>query len=166
MFNTTCIAEAPSLPATELENKCYLGMFANCVALTAILDLPANELKRCCYRNMFRNCTALTGVQLLASELSAGCYANMFNGCTNLNYIKVNFTQWKDISNNPTTCWLNGTASLGTFQKPYNLETIIGENNIPQNWEIVDVGEPPTPPIEPEPVDPEPTDPENPEIGG
>lgn len=166
MFNTTYIVEAPALPATELENKCYLGMFANCVALTAIPDLPANELKRCCYRNMFRNCTTLIGVQLLAPELFAGCYANMFNGCTNLNYIKVNFTQWKDISNNPTTCWLNGTSSLGTFQKPYNLEMIRGENNIPQNWEIVDVGEPPTPPIEPEPVDPEPTDPENPEIGG
>lgn len=156
MFNTTCITEAPALPASTIAVKCYLGMFANCSVLSTVPQLPATEMMRCCYRNMFKNCIALTAApELPAPELFPGCYANMFNGCKNLNYIKVNFTEWLDVSNNPTTCWLNDTATSGTFQKPYNLELTRGVNNIPQNWEIVDFNEPQP---EPDPIEPDPGD--------
>ena len=75
------------LPATELSDYCYGGMFYNCVNLTTVPELPATELSEGCYYNMFSLCNSLTRVQkiLPATTLTKGYeYTNMFASCKSL----------------------------------------------------------------------------------
>lgn len=75
------------LPATELSDYCYGGMFYNCVNLTTVPELPATELSEGCYYNMFALCNSLTRVQkiLPATKLTKGYeYTNMFACCKSL----------------------------------------------------------------------------------
>lgn len=62
------LTSAPKLPATELEEKCYLWMFQNCTSLTQAPLLPAEELKAHCYTYMFMGCKSLTSVTMLAKS--------------------------------------------------------------------------------------------------
>ncbi|MCR4853834.1 MAG: InlB B-repeat-containing protein, partial [Prevotella sp.] len=48
------------LPATELKEYCYYGMFSGCTSLTKAPKLPATTLAVACYANMFSGCTSLT----------------------------------------------------------------------------------------------------------
>jgi hypothetical protein len=74
------------LPATELAESCYAGMFYNCSSLTAApATLPATTLADNCYDSMFLGCTSLTTAPVLpATTLTEGCYYWMFLGCTSL----------------------------------------------------------------------------------
>ncbi len=73
MFNgCTALATVPSiLPATELEEQCYFGMFKGCSSLTTAPELPAPTLKKYCYSTMFQDCTSLASVTMLAADISA-----------------------------------------------------------------------------------------------
>lgn len=78
-------AENLSLPATTLDNACYLGMFSGCTSLTTAPELPATTLAIRCYRDMFRDCTSLISIpKLPATTLAEYCYNCMFWGCTSL----------------------------------------------------------------------------------
>ena len=83
MFKNTALVTAPELPATELAESCYVGMFENCKSLKyAPKNLPVTTLAVECYFNMFRNCTALVvAPELPATTLADNCYYGMFNGC-------------------------------------------------------------------------------------
>jgi len=63
----------------------------------------------------------------------------MFYNCSNLNYIKCLAISGIN-SNNSTTDWVSGVASSGTFIKVPNATWPIGNNGIPTNWEIQDIG--------------------------
>lgn len=95
------------LPATQLTDYCYAGMFSNCKSLTEAPALPATQLEKQCYREMFINCTNLNKVTTYANDISA------------------------------TYClflWLSGVSSNGDF---YNLGTATypsGASGIPEGW--------------------------------
>lgn len=74
------------LPATNLTNYCYAGLFENARYFVAAPSvLPATTLTEGCYSNMFYGCTLLTTSPIInASTLATSCYANMFYQCINL----------------------------------------------------------------------------------
>ena len=81
----TSLATAPSLPATILVDGCYSGMFSVCTSLTTAPSLPVTTLEERCYQYMFFGCTSLiTAPSLPATTLASYCYNYMFYGCTNL----------------------------------------------------------------------------------
>ena len=81
----TVLTSAPELPAKELTDNCYLGMFYGCTSLTSAPKLKATVLKRSCYERMFFGCTSLTSaLELPATKLAWKCYGSMFSGCTSL----------------------------------------------------------------------------------
>jgi uncharacterized protein (TIGR02145 family) len=82
----TGLTAAPALPATTLASSCYEDMFLSCTGLTAAPALPATTLANYCYRSMFQGCTGLTAAptELPATTLAAECYRYMFASCTNL----------------------------------------------------------------------------------
>ena len=126
------------LPATELTEGCYYGMFQSCTNLTKAPDLPATTLKEDCYFSMFGGCTSLTKApDLPATTLAVGCYYFMFDGCTSLQSIKCLAT---DISaENCTHDWLVGVASTGTFTKAASMSSWpTGTSGIPSGWTVVD----------------------------
>lgn len=70
------------LPATELTESCYYGMFSGCDNLATAPELPAETLAKCCYDNMFSHCGNLTTApELPAKTLAARCYESMFDSC-------------------------------------------------------------------------------------
>ena len=84
-LNCSVLTSAPELPATELEDRCYYGMFGGCTSLTAAPELPATELEDRCYSTMFEKCTSLKSApELPATKLASFCYYEMFYGCTSL----------------------------------------------------------------------------------
>ena len=84
-YGCTSLTQAPTLPATTLENYCYNGMFKGCTSLTQAPALPATTMASYCYNGMFYNCTSLTQAPALpATTLAINCYEYMFYGCTSL----------------------------------------------------------------------------------
>ena len=122
------------LPATELAESCYAGMFYNCSSLTAApATLPATTLADNCYDSMFLGCTSLTTAPVLpATTLAELCYNTMFQWCTNLSAVTCLAT---DIS--ATDCtkdWLDGVAASGTFTTPSSTDWTTGISGIPEGW--------------------------------
>ena len=75
------------LPALELKEYCYYGMFRDCTNLMTVPSLPATTLADYCYYYMFGGCTSLITVPsnlLPATTLESYCYSHMFEGCLNL----------------------------------------------------------------------------------
>lgn len=91
MFNKcTNLLTAPKLPATVLIYDCYDGMFNTCSSLTEAPDLPATTLAERCYYGMFQSCTALTKTPYLpATTLATACYQVMFRYCSGLTNVSV-----------------------------------------------------------------------------
>ena len=86
----TVLTSAPELPAKELADNCYLGMFYRCTSLTSAPKLKATVLKRSCYERMFFGCTSLESApELKATTLADECYERMFNGCTKLSTVTM-----------------------------------------------------------------------------
>ena len=139
--NCTSLIAAPELPATTLAFGCYAGLFENCTSLTTAPELPATTLVIGCYEGMFYGCTSLTTApELPATTLANACYASMFYGCTSLNYIKCLAT---DISaDGCLQYWVNGVSSTGTFVKnPSMPGWSTGESGIPSGWTVEDATE-------------------------
>ena len=81
----TLITKPPQLPATELANRCYLGLFGRCHMLTEAPLLPSTVMKEECYYRMFEECFSLTSApQLPATTLASSCYLEMFISCSSL----------------------------------------------------------------------------------
>ena len=73
------------LPATTLTDGCYSSMFSGCKSLTSMVYLPATRMKSNCYNSMYSGCISLTTAKKLPSTiLEMECYELMFSGCTNL----------------------------------------------------------------------------------
>lgn len=79
------LIKAPKLPATQLADNCYASMFAYCTSLIKAPKLPATKLAICCYDDMFDGCSSLQEIsELPATELYDGCYRNMFCDCESI----------------------------------------------------------------------------------
>ena len=84
-YNCGVLTSAPVLPAKELADNCYTGMFKGCTSLTAAPELKATTLASSCYSSMFNGCTNLTSTPVLpATTLADYCYYAMFYGCASL----------------------------------------------------------------------------------
>lgn len=160
MFSYTAITTAPALPATVLENSCYVDTFHGCSKLVNPPELPATVLAQNCYRALFARCTSLVNApelpattlaincyqyaflncinlvnppELPAETLKTNCYQQLFYGCSKLNNITV---YARDISaTDCTTNWLSGVASSGTFNN-YGSATYTANSpsGIPTGW--------------------------------
>ena len=86
----TGLTSAPELKATTLAGSCYYGMFYGCTSLTAAPELKATTLEKYCYNRMFKGCTSLTAApKLKATTLAYYCYYDMFSGCTKLSTVTM-----------------------------------------------------------------------------
>jgi len=135
----TSLTAAPQMAATTVKAFCYQSMYQGCTTLTEAPVLPATQLATYCYQNMFNGCTALrTAPALPAQEMVTGCYTQMFNGCTSLNYIKVNFTDWRYFAaaTDPTYKWVTSVSGTGEFICPETLPVIKDENHIPSKFTV------------------------------
>ena len=119
------------MPATNLTNFCYQGMFKNCTSLTIAPELPAEVLTESCYQNMFNGCTSLTTApELPATTLATECYTNMFKGCTSLNSIKIGYTGYYDSAY--FNGWVTGVSASGAFY--YNGDQTAQDFKLPNGW--------------------------------
>ena len=128
---------APALPATTLTAACYSNMFSDCSSLTTAPALPATTLASSCYNYMFGNCTSLTTAPVLpAKTLANYCYNCMFSGCSSLNSVTCLATD--NNAYEPTSYWLDGVASSGTFTKAKNVSWVTASHGIPYGWTVVE----------------------------
>lgn len=138
MFNgCTSLTTAPAMAATTVKPNCYQFMFQGCTRLTAAPTLPATKLAVNCYNSMFKGCTSLqTAPVLPATELETGCYTQMFNGCSALNYMKVNFTDWRfyGAATDPTYNWVASVGGVGQFYCPEGLDIIKDAHHVPTKF--------------------------------
>lgn len=137
LFDHATLTTAPELPATNLAEECYQGMFTCCSSLVTAPELPATNLADRCYFEMFRNCFSLTTAPtLLATDLGLvyGCYFSMFAGCSNLSSITVHFSNWNDYY---TSGWVEGVADSGEFHCPGALPDEVDDtfnSKKPKGW--------------------------------
>lgn len=83
----TNLVNGPSLlSATSLAPYCYTAMFYNCRNLTTFpVVLPATTVADYCYQLMFAYCYHITSTpELPATTLAEGCYDSMFYLCPRL----------------------------------------------------------------------------------
>ena len=97
------LTKAPELPATELKELCYYGMFENC---THLIEPPKklliNKFAKDCCKYMFKNCLSLTDGPILSSadETQSLSYYQMFNGCDSLSDSYKEYLNNKNYYNN------------------------------------------------------------------
>ncbi len=141
---------APKLPInSELEPKCFIGMFEGCVSLydtyedKTPITLPWMELKEGCYSAMFTECGKNFKVapELPATQLAEGCYSLMFQNCDYLEKIPMlpatslakgcydkmfSFCTFKNLGNDFTlpAANLEEECYIGMFQGCKSLETV------------------------------------------
>ena len=92
-YNCTSLIYAPKLSSMSLAVSCYQHMFDGCTSLTTAPELPATTLADYCYCGMFHLCLALTTApELPTTTLADNCYIYMFYKCSSLNSIKIGYT--------------------------------------------------------------------------
>ena len=158
----TSLTKAPDLPATIVNEECYLEMFSGCTNLTQAPELPATKLSVGCYYGMFNGCASLTKApKILPAKIGEmSCYDNMFEGCTSLTKAPELFaaalpeydhnaytnifsgcTNLSEITVHftewpDTYSWVADVAPTGTFICPKELPLEYGANRIPKGWAV------------------------------
>lgn len=129
--NCTSMKNIPLLPATEISDWCYAGMFGNCTSLEFYgpFILPAKTLASHCYETMFSNCPNFTQIYVGAEELPEG---KTIDDCANT----IIFAQGGTIAQRG---WFLGYDKLGyTFQEyDQTQQRVIGQ--IPPGWIFVEL---------------------------
>ncbi len=133
--NCINLTRAPELPATTLARCCYRAMFNSCGNLKKAPELPAMQLAEQCYSGMFRNCYSLeTAPELPAEKLKTEwgfCYGEMFYGCSNLKQITC---LAKNPSSKFTVSWVSGVPFSGLFIQHPDAIWQAGVSGIPAGW--------------------------------
>ena len=108
----TNLETAPALPATYLAGYCYFYMFADCKNLNTAPELPATHyLALFCYYGMFQGCSSLQKApDLSATDLRYNCYTYMFCNCTNLTSVTM-LAPSDQISGDYFTDWLKNAGT-------------------------------------------------------
>ena len=116
-------------------------MFYECAKLTSAPELPATELAEDCYCGMFANCTQLTSAPVLpATKLAGGCYSYMFYGCQSLSKVTMLATDYDDTGSDYFKNWLHNVAAAGTVYVKEGSEIQLPLNSasgIPSGWNVV-----------------------------
>lgn len=142
----TSLTKAPDLSGIRtLAEFCCREMFANCSTLTTVpaLASASAELQRSCYQFMFKDCTSLTTAPDLPANFTnrraQDAYGEMFSGCTRLNSVKCYASTVAGGGAPPTSNWLSGVASSGTFHTPSSVSFTwsSGTSGIPLGWTVV-----------------------------
>jgi len=163
MFTDAGLTEVPALPAQELAEFCYGGMFMNnaslekiplnyltattlfsncyqwmfkgCTALKCGTRLPATTLASQCYAHMYDSCTALTDSERISAEtLASGAFNQCFKNCTNLCRLWIpNMTAFDESA---TPSWMSGLSNLTrAFVCNASLDVSTrNESRIPEGW--------------------------------
>jgi hypothetical protein len=106
------LVNAPELPATTLDQSCYINMFTGCTSLIESPVLPATTLASNCYSYMFSDCRQLSKITMLATNISA-------SNCLNE--------------------WASYISTTGTFIKHPDMTTLpAGSSGIPEGWTVQD----------------------------
>ena len=114
--STKAVFSGPSLPAVELGQHCYEGMFKGLTYMNSAPELPATT-------------------EDLTESNSEGCYNYMFQNCTNLKYMNVGFNSWTVVTPAFTTDWVKGVSTTtGTFQCAEGLTIEYADNRVPTSW--------------------------------
>lgn len=138
-FSLSGLTDASNLvlPATELTNACYFGLFMACPNLTgapelpAVVmkpgcyywmfdrsglpvapELPATTLAKRCYDGMFRKCPIVTAPELPATTMEISCYDDMFYECNKL--VTPPNLPATELANYCYSRMFNGCTSLAT----------------------------------------------------
>lgn len=134
-FMTSNVVSAKNLvlPVTNLTAHCYRAMFANCGYLEEAPELPSSSMQERCYSYMFQNTLISKAPILPAETLAVQCYMGMFEGCSNLDYIEcmaVNTSAKECLQG-----WVTYVPQVGTFVKnPSASSWTVGNNGIPVGW--------------------------------
>ena len=134
------LTKAPILPATTLNDSCYLSMFSGCQSLKEAPELPATTLGIKCYAYMFSGCRSLTKApELPATTLAQSCYDNMFYSCRSLKEVRISATT---TATSALHNWLERVSATGDFYCDPNA-TIFpsGMSGIPANWVRHDIAD-------------------------
>ena len=115
-------------------------MFTTCKQLKSLPELPAIDLTDYCYHGMFMNCKGLTKAELPEAYLAPYAYSNMFLGSHNLNDVLVIYNENIDETNYKN--WLNDVHNSGEFKykggsDDINISTIRNSYYVPENWNIL-----------------------------
>ena len=114
-------------------------MFEGCTSLIRAFDkIECNEnLGPATFESMFRNCTSLTTAPVLKiNRCNPLQFKDLFYNCSSLANITF-LGVYDDTFNNCFETWVYGVAPSGTFTKITNDEWPIGDNGIPNGWNIV-----------------------------
>lgn len=134
----TSLKNVPAtLPSDVAATRCYYCMFEGCTSLTEAPTLPATRLQEGCYYSMFKNCSSLENApELLCSYVPREAYYLMFCGCSKINYLKMMATS---ITSYSIGGILLDAAPTGTFviskDATWTLSTY--GDDIPKNWTVV-----------------------------
>ncbi|MBR7120852.1 MAG: hypothetical protein IKC94_01255 [Lentisphaeria bacterium] len=132
---------------SEIKERCFIGLFRQCEALTTAPELSAETLAVGCYAFLFEGCPNLQSVDIKATSIASfsNCMLALVKNCTSLTSIKVRFTKWneKNISTSAseTVRWVENVADEGTFYKPAALPEFYGDSFIPEGWTVVNIDE-------------------------
>lgn len=126
------MTKAPKLPATSINERCYMGMFEG-TNITEAPELPAASVIKGSYQNMFKNCLNLeTAPDLLATRVNWAGYQEMFYGCKKITEVTLgNITVIENA--NAFSHWLDGTAE-GTTGVANMPDALVGNVSLPSNW--------------------------------
>ena len=123
-----------SLPNDKMTSYCCFSMFRGCTSLIAAPKLPATTIVNDCYEEMFYDCTSLEiAPEMLVRTVGwsgSSAYNYMFTGCSSLKYIK-NLINYKSFYE-----WVTNVSSSGTFVKNPSANWVIGNNGIPEGWNV------------------------------
>lgn len=126
--------------AMMLEIRHLQYLFKDCAALTTAPELPAMNITNYCYVGMFQNCTSLVQAPRLKAVPLSYSYNNMFNGCSSLSVIVVDFTEWSTAQDALRT-WVTGVSPQGRFVCPTALGTqesiARATNRCPNGWTVI-----------------------------
>ena len=126
----TNLETAPALPATYLAGYCYFYMFADCKNLNTAPELPATHLALFCYYGMFQGCSSLQKApDLSATDLRYNCYTNMFCNCTNLTSVTM-LAPSDQISGDYFTDWLKNAGTKEGITRTLKVKDLSAYNKL------------------------------------
>lgn len=129
----TNLLSAPNLPATSLASGCYSGMFGGCINLVEAPESLSARPVSSSYWYMFRQCSNLLWAPIILNAIpglsNRYYYFYMFTGCTNLCYVRLYSNETYTQIGNVSTGWLEGVSETGVFEKSSRLTGISSGKN-------------------------------------
>lgn len=125
------------LPCETIGKASYRFMFSRNANILHVPALPATTLNQNCYIAYAYGCSSLKEAPYLpAKTLVNSCYVNMFRNCSNLQYIKAEFTTRP--SQTYTSNWVSGVAATGCFIKGKTATWTVKDNSsCPAGWVLI-----------------------------